>query len=44
MTIILKQLAPQLVQCLQQQAALNGRSLEAEIIAILTRVLIAASD
>lgn len=44
-TIILKQLALQLVQRLQQQqqAELNGHSIEPEIIATLTRVLMGES-
>jgi len=38
--IILNQLEPQLTQRLQQRALSNGRTLEAEITAILSSVLI----
>ena len=42
-TITLKNLTPQLLQRLQQQASLHGRELEAEIAAILTSALTPAS-
>ncbi|MGI0479498.1 FitA-like ribbon-helix-helix domain-containing protein [Geminocystis sp. CENA526] len=42
--IILEKLEPQLKQRLQQRATQNGRTIEAEITAILSAVLLPESD